>query len=91
MYTPDNYPIIGETEQVSGYFVANGLNGQGLAMAGGLGDILAEWIMNGATSLTKLDISKFDITRFTIQHTNPQYLYERAPEIASKFRKVVLN
>lgn len=63
--------------------MANGLNGQGLAMAGGLGEVLAQWITNGATSLTKRDISKFDITRFTIQHTNPHYLYERAPEIAS--------
>jgi pyruvate dehydrogenase phosphatase regulatory subunit len=83
MYTPDNYPIIGESEHVSGYFVANGLNGQGLAMAGGLGDVLSQWIMKGVTSLTNRDISKFDITRFTIQHTNPHYLYERAPEIAS--------
>lgn len=82
MYSPDMYPVIGETDQVKGYFVANGLNGQGLAMAGGLGEILAQWIIDGVTTLTK-DISKFDVTRFSRQHTNPQYLYERAPEIAS--------
>jgi hypothetical protein len=83
MYTPDSYPIIGESEHVSGYFVANGLNAQGLAIAGGLGEVLAQWITDGVTSLTKRDISKFDLTRFTIQHTNPQYLYQRVPEIAS--------
>uniref|UniRef100_A0A1I7S0V8 Pyruvate dehydrogenase phosphatase regulatory subunit, mitochondrial n=1 Tax=Bursaphelenchus xylophilus TaxID=6326 RepID=A0A1I7S0V8_BURXY len=82
MYSPDMYPVIGESEQVKGYFVANGLNGQGLAMAGGLGEILAQWIVEGVSSLTK-DISKFDVTRFSRQHTNPQYLYERVAEIAS--------
>ncbi|KAI6207567.1 hypothetical protein M3Y96_00022700 [Aphelenchoides besseyi] len=83
MYTPDMYPVIGESERVHGYYVANGLNGQGLAMAGGLGDVLAQWILEGASSLQKHDVSKFDITRYSRQHTNPQYLYERAPEIAS--------
>lgn len=76
--------MIGECEEINGYFVANGLNGQGLAMAGGLGEILAQWIVEGATSLTK-DISKFDVTRFSRQHTNRHYLYQRAPEIASWF------
>lgn len=84
MYSPDMYPVIGESDHVKGYFVANGLNGQGLAMAGGLGEVLAQWIMQGVTSLRK-DISKFDVTRFSRQHTNPQYLYERAPEIASEW------
>ncbi|KAI6178160.1 hypothetical protein M3Y98_00470800 [Aphelenchoides besseyi] len=49
MYTPDMYPVIGESERVHGYYVANGLNGQGLAMAGGLGDVLAQWILEGAS------------------------------------------
>ncbi|KAI6230088.1 hypothetical protein M3Y99_01099500 [Aphelenchoides fujianensis] len=82
MYTPDMYPVIGESDRIHGYFVANGLNGQGLAMAGGLGEVLAQWVLEGASSL-KPDISKFDLQRYSRQHTNPQYLYERAPEIAS--------
>ncbi|KAI1717819.1 aminomethyltransferase folate-binding domain-containing protein [Ditylenchus destructor] len=84
MYTPDEFPIIGESSQARGYFLANGLNGHGLAMAGGLGETLAEWILMGQPNI---NVGKYDVTRFLPLHTTPQYLYERVPETASNVFK----
>ncbi|VDK29032.1 unnamed protein product, partial [Anisakis simplex] len=64
-YTPDKNCIIGETAQVPGYFVATGLSGQGLAMAGGLGDVLADMVCD---ILPQVDVSKMDAKRFLDLH-----------------------
>lgn len=78
-FTPDKNPVVGETAQVRGYYVASGLSGQGLAMAGGLGDIIADQICG---LMPKVDVSTMDVTRFLDLHANPQYLIERVPEVA---------
>lgn len=49
-------------------------------MAGGLGKILAEWIVHGQPGV---GVYNLDATRFLPNHTNSQYLYERVPEVAS--------
>lgn len=79
-YTPDNSPIIGESSQAVGYYVLNGLNGQGLSLAGGLGEILADWICDG---VPHIDVAQLDVARFLEAHANSQYLMERVPEIAA--------
>jgi len=85
-YTPDMMPLVGESDQVSGYFVLTGFNGKGLPWAGGLGKLLSEWI---AEKGPKSDVHKVDVTRFLELHCNPQYLHERVPEVASNTFKVV--
>ncbi|TKR92832.1 hypothetical protein L596_007404 [Steinernema carpocapsae] len=77
-YTPDKFPIVGECDSAKGYYVATGLNGQGLTLAGGIGSVLADWIVGKLD----VDVAKIDVTRFLDLHTNPQYLIERVPEIA---------
>ncbi|CAI4231607.1 unnamed protein product [Auanema sp. JU1783] len=79
-YTPDKAPCVGETSQAKGYYVLNGLNGQGLSLAGGLGQILADWICD---NVPKIDVARVDIGRFLELHANTQYLVERVPEIAA--------
>lgn len=79
-YTPDKCAIIGESSQASGYFVLNGLNGQGLSLAGGLGEVLADWMCD---DVPKIDVSRIDVGRFLELHANQQYLIERVPEIAA--------
>ncbi|KAF7638131.1 hypothetical protein Mgra_00002359 [Meloidogyne graminicola] len=79
MYTPDMRPLIGESDQAKGFFIATGLNGQGVSFAGGLGEILAEWIMSGSSSVP---LDKLELTRFLPLHSNPHYLYLRVPEVA---------
>ena len=84
MYTPDMRPVIGESDQARGYFHANGLNGQGLSYTGGLGSVLAEWIMGGQPPPgSSMNVDKLDVSRFLPLHSNPQYLFQRVPEVAS--------
>ncbi|KIH59455.1 hypothetical protein ANCDUO_10315 [Ancylostoma duodenale] len=63
-----------------GYYVLNGLNGQGLSLAGGLGELLANWICDG---IPEIDVAHLDVGRFLELHANSQYLMERVPEIAA--------
>jgi 4-methylaminobutanoate oxidase (formaldehyde-forming) len=59
-FTPDGEFLLGETA-VAGFFVAAGFCVHGLAAAGGVGRVLAEWIVDGTPSL---DLSTMDIRRF---------------------------
>lgn len=86
MYTPDMRPLIGESDQAGGYFIANGMNAQGLSFAGGLGSVLAEWILAGQPPSSMI-VDKMDLTRFLSLHSNPQYLFQRVPEVASNIFK----
>ncbi|RCN45858.1 hypothetical protein ANCCAN_08155 [Ancylostoma caninum] len=79
-YTPDKSPTVGESSQARGYYVLNGLNGQGLSLAGGLGELLANWICDG---IPEIDVAHLDVGRFLELHANSQYLMERVPEIAA--------
>ncbi len=45
-FTPDNEFCLGESE-VRGFFVAAGFCAHGLAGAGGIGKVMAEWILDG--------------------------------------------
>ena len=46
-FTPDLRPIVGEAPELKNYFVAAGLNSIGILTGGGLGRVLAHWIVNG--------------------------------------------
>ena len=52
-FTPDNEFCLGESE-VSGLFVAAGFCAHGLAGAGGIGRVMAEWILAGRTGDRRL-------------------------------------
>ncbi|PAV87663.1 hypothetical protein WR25_15426 [Diploscapter pachys] len=87
-YTPDKVPTIGESSQARGYYVMNGMNGQGLSLAGGLGELLATWIVEGQPDL---DVARLDVGRFIELHANPRYLMERTPEIATMTYRNLYN
>jgi len=44
--TPDGFPIVGFTKEVKNYFLAVGMCGQGFMLGPGLGEILADVIVN---------------------------------------------
>jgi glycine cleavage system aminomethyltransferase T len=75
-FTPDNEFCLGETE-VAGLFVAAGFCAHGLAGAGGIGKVMAEWIAEGEPSL---DLWHMDIRRFGAQYRSPSYTFERITE-----------
>ena len=59
-FTPDNEFCLGESE-VRGFFVAAGFCAHGLAGAGGIGRVMAEWILEGEPTM---DVWEMDIRRF---------------------------
>jgi len=75
-FTPDNEFCLGETE-VAGFFVCAGFCAHGLAGAGGIGKVVAEWIADGEPSL---DLWHMDIRRFGAQYRSPAYTHARIKE-----------
>jgi glycine cleavage system aminomethyltransferase T/glycine/D-amino acid oxidase-like deaminating enzyme len=75
-FTPDNEFCLGETE-VAGFFVCAGFCAHGLAGAGGIGKVVAEWIAEGEPSL---DLWQMDIRRFGAQYRSPAYTHARTKE-----------
>ena len=75
-FTPDNEFCLGESE-VRGFFVAAGFCAHGLAGAGGIGRVIAEWIAEGEPSL---DLWEMDVRRFGAQYRSPSYTHARTRE-----------
>ena len=75
-FTPDNEFCLGESE-VRGFFVAAGFCAHGLAGAGGIGMVMAEWIAEGEPSL---DLWEMDVRRFGAQYRSPAYTHARIRE-----------
>jgi glycine cleavage system aminomethyltransferase T/glycine/D-amino acid oxidase-like deaminating enzyme len=76
-FTPDNEFCLGESE-VGGLFVAAGFCAHGLAGAGGIGKLMAEWILSGEPSI---DAWEMDIRRFGPQYGSSTYTLARAKEV----------
>jgi len=80
-FTPDGEFILGESD-VRGFFVAAGFCAHGIAGAGGIGKVLAEWIVEGEP---ELDVWKMDIRRFGPHHRDREYAKVKAYEIYSTY------
>jgi glycine cleavage system aminomethyltransferase T/glycine/D-amino acid oxidase-like deaminating enzyme len=76
-FTPDNEFCLGESE-VAGFFVAVGFCAHGLAGAGGIGRVMAEWILAGEPTM---DVWEMDIRRFGPHYRSPGYTLERTKEV----------
>ena len=75
-FTPDNEFILGESE-VRGFFVAAGFCAHGIAGAGGIGQQMARWIVDGEP---ELDLWRMDIRRFGAQYRSRAYTLARTYE-----------
>ncbi len=59
--TPDMMPILGPVGGPDGFFVCAGFSGHGFCLGPCAGELMAEWIVNGAASL---DLDAFSWRRF---------------------------
>jgi glycine cleavage system aminomethyltransferase T/glycine/D-amino acid oxidase-like deaminating enzyme len=75
-FTPDNEFCLGETE-VAGFFVAAGFCAHGIAGAGGIGQVMAQWILTGDPGQ---DLSHMDINRFGAAYRSPAHTLARTLE-----------
>jgi len=76
-FTPDLAPIVGEAPEIKNYFVAAGLNSIGILTGGGLGRVMAHWILNGRADV---DITGMNIDRLHTYQNNPEYRRTRTVE-----------
>jgi len=83
-FTPDGEFILGPTE-VPGFWVAAGFCAHGLAGAGGMGQLVAEWIVEGVPSL---DVWHMDSRRFGAAYRSGEYTLARTTEVYSTYYDV---
>jgi 4-methylaminobutanoate oxidase (formaldehyde-forming) len=83
-FTPDGEFILGPTE-VRGLWTAAGFCAHGLAGAGGLGRLVAEWIVEGVPSL---DVWEMDSRRFGRAYRSPEYTLDRTLEVYQTYYDV---
>lgn len=75
-FTPDNEFCLGETS-VGGFYVAAGFCAHGIAGAGGIGKVVAEWVVAGEPTM---DLWHMDIRRFGDSYKSPRFTLERVTE-----------
>ena len=75
-FTPDNEFCLGETS-VGGFYVAAGFCAHGIAGAGGIGKVVAEWIVAGEPTM---DLWHMDIKRFGASYESPDFTLQRITE-----------
>jgi glycine cleavage system aminomethyltransferase T/glycine/D-amino acid oxidase-like deaminating enzyme len=76
-FTPDLQPCVGESPELQNYFVCAGLCSIGILTGGGLGRVLAHWIINGRPDV---DVTGMNIDRLHTYQANPEYRRTRTVE-----------
>jgi 4-methylaminobutanoate oxidase (formaldehyde-forming) len=76
-FTPDLRPVVGEAPELRNYFVAAGLNSIGILTGGGMGRVLAHWVINGRPDV---DVTGMHIDRLHRYQANPEYRRTRTVE-----------
>jgi 4-methylaminobutanoate oxidase (formaldehyde-forming) len=76
-FTPDNLHLLGPTPEVDNFFVACGLNSKGIGAGGGVGKVMADWVIDGHPSG---DIWECDVRRHHRVQREQAYIEARIPE-----------
>jgi glycine cleavage system aminomethyltransferase T/glycine/D-amino acid oxidase-like deaminating enzyme len=76
-FTFDLQPFVGEAPGIANYFVAAGLNSIGILTGGGLGRLLAHWILTGHPDA---DVTAIHVDRVHPYQSNPEYRRTRTVE-----------
>lgn len=77
-FTPDMGTLMGEAPELKNFFVAAGLNSLGILYGGGIGLVMAQWIVDG---YPPVDISEVNLDRLMPFQNNPKYLHDRIVEL----------
>lgn len=78
-FTPDGQSLLGQSAGVRGFWVAEAV---WITHAGGIGKVMAEWMVEGVPSL---DLRELDLNRFAAHAATPAYVRERG---AQQYREV---
>jgi len=80
-FTPDGEFLLGPTS-VKGFWVACAFCAHGLAGAGGIGKVMAEWIIDGQP---EWDLWRLDVRRFGSNYASQDYIVARTNETYSMY------
>jgi 4-methylaminobutanoate oxidase (formaldehyde-forming) len=80
-FTLDSQFMLGESPEVPGLFLMGGMNSTGIALAGGAGKAMAEWIIAGAPTM---ELTEADIRRFGPEMNVLGALEARIPEVLGR-------
>ncbi len=80
-FTPDGEFLLGPTA-VKGFWVACAFCAHGLAGAGGIGKVMAEWIIEGQP---EWDLWRLDVRRFGSNYASQDYIVARTIETYSMY------
>ncbi len=80
-FTLDSQFMIGESPDVPGLFLLGGMNSTGIALAGGAGKAMADWIIAGEPTV---DLNEVDIRRFGPEMNVLGALEARIPEVLGR-------
>ena len=80
-FTPDGEFLLGPTS-VKGFWVACAFCAHGLAGAGGIGKVMAEWIVDGHP---EWDVWRLDVRRFGPNYASQDYTLARTIETYSQY------
>ena len=69
-FTADANTLFGQTPELDNFFVAAGLNSLGILLGGGIGKVMADWIVNGVPGV---DITDIDVARMMPFQNTPKY------------------
>jgi 4-methylaminobutanoate oxidase (formaldehyde-forming) len=75
--TPDSRPLLGPVPGVPGFWAACGLSHTGFGAGGAIGEIIANWILNGEPPY---DVTELNVRRFGPIMRDRAYAAERARE-----------
>ncbi|MBL8045032.1 MAG: FAD-dependent oxidoreductase [Anaerolineales bacterium] len=75
--TPDSRPLLGPVPGVPGFWAACGLSHTGFGAGAAIGDVIANWIVNGEPPY---DVTELNVRRFGAIYQDRAYAAERARE-----------
>lgn len=81
-FTPDGEFILGESPDVRGFWTACGFCAHGVSGSGGVGKMMAQWIVEGEP---ELDLWHMDMRRFGAYTASRRYIATRVHEVYSTY------
>ena len=76
-FTPDIHPMLGPAPDLDGYWVAAGLNSLGILLGGGVGSVVAQWMVDG---VAPVDVAGYAVERALPHEVSRRFRTERTVE-----------
>jgi heterotetrameric sarcosine oxidase gamma subunit len=76
-FTPDVHPMLGPAPELDNYWVAAGLNSLGILLGGGVGSVIAQWLVDG---VPPVDVAAYTVERALPHEVSQRFRSERTVE-----------